>query len=357
MPPLTDERTRRNVIREWLLGFPRDSIAEHNNIGAGTVSSIVADYKVGLDELDFGSIRQLAVEARQHSLNFSDLAAHARLYNYFIKSGAAEDKVESFITKISSNDLTPEKVIELVYQIYEISKSESVPLDQVPGYIKEKLEAKQKIEEEIAQAEAILQSKNVSVEAINEHIQLKEELGKYRLSTKDIHRLVNLLLAAKEYRYSSGKIVAKLRNVKRLENKENKLKTSCEALSKQADKYKEIIPLAELIWDLRISKNELISFKIAVNEAAELYGFPRSTAAVYVLNTLKDYNEKGQLKKELSALYLQKYTVEQLCSSQSHAIIALINLQSHGITEDRILYLNNFLKNNGYNIDMKSNSN
>jgi hypothetical protein len=62
----------------------------------------------------------------------------------------------------------------------------------------QKLEEKQKIDEEIKEADAILQSKNVSIEAINEHIQLKEELKKYRLSTKDSHRLVNLLVAAKE---------------------------------------------------------------------------------------------------------------------------------------------------------------
>src|SRR5918911_4371852 len=109
MPPLTDERTRRNVVREWILGFPRDSIAEQNNIGAGTVSSIVASYKVGIGELDFDSIRQLAVEARQHGLNFSDLASHARLYNYFNKSGAAEDKIESFIANVSSGDIPPKK--------------------------------------------------------------------------------------------------------------------------------------------------------------------------------------------------------------------------------------------------------
>jgi hypothetical protein len=47
MPPLTDEHTRRNVIRQWILGFPRDIIAERNGIGAGTVSNIVANYKVG----------------------------------------------------------------------------------------------------------------------------------------------------------------------------------------------------------------------------------------------------------------------------------------------------------------------
>jgi hypothetical protein len=48
------------------------------------------------------------------------------------------------------------------------------------------------------------------------------------------------------------------------------------------------------------SKRELISFKIAVNEASETYGFPHFSAAFHVLNTLKDYNKKGQLKKELS---------------------------------------------------------
>ena len=206
-------------------------------------------------------------------MNFTDLASHTRLYNYFIKSGAAEGKIESFIDNVNSSNLPPEKVIELVYQLHEISKAESIPLDQVSGYIKQKLGQKQKLDEEIKEANDVLQSKNVSIEA-NEHIQLNEELKKYRLSTKDIHRFLNLLLAAKEYRYSAGKIVAKLRNVKRLENKENKLKASCETLSKQVNNYKEIIPLAQIIWDMHIGKSELISFKIAVNETAELYGFP-----------------------------------------------------------------------------------
>jgi hypothetical protein len=35
---------------------------------------------------------------------------------------------------------------------------------------------------------------------------------------------------------------------------------------------------------------------------------------------------------------------------------ALVKLQSHGITEDRILYINNILENNGYNINIKSHS-
>jgi hypothetical protein len=92
----------------------------------------------------------------------------------------------------------------------------------------------------------------------------------------------------------------------------------------------------------------LISFKVAVNEAAEQYGFPASTAAFHVLNNIRDYNKKGQLQKELSALCLQKYTVEQLCSRQNQALITLAKLKSHGITEDRLLLLNNFLEDIAY---------
>ena len=138
-------------------------------------------------------------------MNLSELASHARLYNYFIKSGASENEIESFIENVSTEDVSPESMIELVYQLHEISKAESIPLDQVSGYIKEKLQEKQKIDEEIKQADTIIQSKNVNIEAINEHIQLKKELRKHGLSTKDIHRLLNLLLVAKEYRYSQGK--------------------------------------------------------------------------------------------------------------------------------------------------------
>jgi hypothetical protein len=231
---------------------------------------------------------------------------------------------------VHSTDISPEKLIEFVSQLFNISKSESIPLDQVPGYIKKKLEEKQKIDGQIKEADATLQSKNVNIEAINEHIQLNEELKKYRLSTKDVHRLLDLLLAAKEYRYSPGKIVAKLRSIKGLENKENRFKNSCEMLSKKEAKYKELIPLANVIWDLHIGRNELISFKAAVNEAAQQYGFPASTAAFHVLNNIRDYNKIGGLKKELNKLTTQVVSVNEICFRQNKSMMAMLNLQAGG---------------------------
>jgi hypothetical protein len=146
MPPLTDEQTRRNVIRQWILGFPQDTIAEQNNIDAGTVSSIVASYKVGLEELDFDSIRQLAVEARQHGWNLADLASHARLYNYFVKSGQQ---------KIRLNHSSKKLVLVMFHRKESSSlyinymKSQRKNQFHLISYIKQKLEEKQKIDEQI----------------------------------------------------------------------------------------------------------------------------------------------------------------------------------------------------------------
>ncbi|MFL6409811.1 MAG: hypothetical protein ACJ71K_01025, partial [Nitrososphaeraceae archaeon] len=69
----------------------------------------------------FDSVRELAVEVRKQGLDFSDLASHFRLYNHLIKSGASENEIESFIAKISNDDVAPEKVIQYVNQLFAIS--------------------------------------------------------------------------------------------------------------------------------------------------------------------------------------------------------------------------------------------
>jgi len=98
---------------------------------------------------------------------------------------------------------------------------------------------------------------------------------------------------------------------------------------------------------MHIGRSELISFTIAVNETAETYGITPSVAALDVINLIKDHNKKGQLKRELSELSLRKYAIDRFCSSHSHVIMALMNLKSHGITEERIILLNDLLESNG----------
>jgi Cu/Ag efflux pump CusA len=56
-----------------------------------------------------------------------------------------------------------------------------------------------KLMKKIQQANNVLQSKNVSIEAINEHMKLNEKLSEYGLSTHNIDELLKLVLNAKRY--------------------------------------------------------------------------------------------------------------------------------------------------------------
>jgi transposase len=65
MPSAIGEIVKRRVIEQWISGDSRDKIAAENNIGAGTVTSIVNNYKVELENSDFGSVRELMAEAKK----------------------------------------------------------------------------------------------------------------------------------------------------------------------------------------------------------------------------------------------------------------------------------------------------
>src|SRR5919198_2886862 len=175
--------------------------------------------------------------------------------------------------------LVPEKVIELVYQLHEISKTKSIPLDQIPSYIERKLEEKRKIDEEIKQADATLQSKNVTIEAINEHLKLNEKLKEHGLSTQDIDKLLNILLNAKRYGFDGKEIADKLYNIQELEWKEKQLKNKCKILSKRISKDKHIIPLTQEIAALQIGTNELIALTVGIIQAAKHYNLPTLTVS------------------------------------------------------------------------------
>jgi hypothetical protein len=83
MPATIDEIVKRKVIQEWLAGEAREKITADNDIGAGTVSIIVDDYKARLDSLDLDSFRELILEARKRMMSPADLASFFRSYNFF----------------------------------------------------------------------------------------------------------------------------------------------------------------------------------------------------------------------------------------------------------------------------------
>jgi hypothetical protein len=99
---------------------------------------------------------------------------------------------------------------------------------------------------------------------------------------------------------------------------------------------------------MNIDIKELLVFDTAVQEISKQYNLPPSVAALRLFNEIREYKKIGGLKREVSRLCQQIFVVNEVCTNQNKAFRALVSLQSHGITEDRVLYLNNVLENSGY---------
>jgi hypothetical protein len=191
------------------------------------VRCIVSEFKIDINNSEFEAARGLALAAKKQGLNLSYLASNFRLHNFIRSSGENEDEIEIFITNVHLSNIPTGKLFEYVNQIHDIAKEESFPLDQISDFVKRKIEEMKKIEEEVREADTLLQNKNVRLEAIGEHIKLNEELNKHGLSTPDIDKLLNLLVNAKEYGFDSKLIVRKLRNITDTEQAVIQVQTKC----------------------------------------------------------------------------------------------------------------------------------
>ena len=103
MPAAIDARVKKQVISQWLGGDSRDRIATDNGIGAGTVSNIINEWKKGVEDSDYDSLRELAVYSKKEGFGLSDIASSVRLNNYIQKLGANQDQIESFIANLANS--------------------------------------------------------------------------------------------------------------------------------------------------------------------------------------------------------------------------------------------------------------
>ena len=68
MPSAISDEIKDRTIKQWLSGDSRDRIAAGNDIGAGTVSNIINEWKKGVEDSDYNSLRQLTCLLRNKEL-------------------------------------------------------------------------------------------------------------------------------------------------------------------------------------------------------------------------------------------------------------------------------------------------
>jgi hypothetical protein len=175
---------RARIIKQWLSGYSRDQIAKDNQIGAGTVSSIVKQHKGEQQDYDndsdykFDLTRELAVKLNKEGKDVSSFARAVRLQSKLEERGLNEEQIDSLIENIDvhclKHGLKPEEFVNTIDNVSALSNSLSVPLDKIPSYITQERREVEKINEEIKSVERrkieALADLDTTIEDLDEYV-------------------------------------------------------------------------------------------------------------------------------------------------------------------------------------------
>ena len=145
------ETTKKNVIREWLEGIPRDEIASNNGISVGMVSAIITEARSQKEDIDL--LRELALNLRKAGLDLNSFTFAVRLQNKLNRLGIREDMAESAIEILHIHCFTknleiPKFLSRLDYLMVLVSRV-AVPIEQLDKYIYEKVGILKRLDKEI----------------------------------------------------------------------------------------------------------------------------------------------------------------------------------------------------------------
>lgn len=89
------ENTKNNVVHRWLQGDQRDKIANDTQLGTGTVSGIILEWKKNIGMPDADTLRELATELRRAGINTSECALGYRSLKLIAKLRVDEEQMHS----------------------------------------------------------------------------------------------------------------------------------------------------------------------------------------------------------------------------------------------------------------------
>jgi predicted RNase H-like nuclease (RuvC/YqgF family) len=317
----------------------RDRIAADNGIGAGTVSNIIDDFKKGVQDSDYESIRELSVFCKKQGVTLNALASCIRLNNYIQSLGASADEssLESLIVNLANYpDRDPAKLIEAGAQISE----SGIPLEKLEEHVKALKSEKEMLQREIDEKRAILDGVYEDVESrkklVEEYAQMKAELRRYGIGPEDPRKIQTCLQRLKNANYNAEEVIAGYANMETLRKERMVLDEERLTFEAKLATVKDVLPLAEQITRLEMGIGELLAFHSAVYEKADMERIPLDTAAYKIVEDIRDYSQLGGLKKEQDRLQQQIFMSQMFIGSTQTTLESLAKLQSLGVRDEVI---------------------
>lgn len=383
------QEVKEKALRGWLQGKTRDEIAIEAQISSGSVTNIIKSWLKGLNSTEYSAARDLAVQSRKYGMNLKECAEAHRLKNLLKCSGesCSFEKVEKIVTNIKNtcidSGLPEERLSDALLQVFELSNNESIHPVQVPYYIIKKIQEKKQLEQDIEklgiqrqqyerETNEALQQRNLTIDAINEHIHLREELEKLGIPLTNIQKTINAINSTSQIGYEPAKIAARFGDTSSLEKEESDLAKRCLLLKQKADGYGHTFILCQQLVQLNISSDQIASLVRTIVNIAKRNSTSNSSsvsaattttqaATSRFLSIIKKYDAIEELDTARKALTAQIDTLTERLEAlnnfwlhKNHIIESLIRLYCRGVKDEHIQYIHDFFSRHYSKIKLDS---
>jgi hypothetical protein len=190
---------KEKVIRQWLQGRTRETIAKENDIGTGTVSAIINEARQQKEYHDIDLLRQISTKLKEEGLEPAHLGFAIRLKKIMEDDDIREDQLESLILDFNTyclrHNLTFDKVFESGYEALDLAYKFGIPAEKIPEFI---IQGKKTIEELKGQRQELIEKKQVIQEEYDTILAVLEKYGKERPLIEHIKALERELDETKE---------------------------------------------------------------------------------------------------------------------------------------------------------------
>jgi prefoldin subunit 5 len=389
MPTKLPDQMKSLVIQQWLQGVARDTISANNGLSAGAVTNIVNEWRHALGHPIADELRDLAITLKKVGISPAQCAMGFRVSMLMSKLGVKEDNFESFMLEVYNrcNDigLSPESIASLLEDLLEFSKSSVVPLSQIPAYIEQKSDEKEKLEQEIEKLNdqiGILQMEKSDFESLRDYAiqdhkitkaelkwysDLKAELRKYGIPVDDISNLARGFNGIRQYGYDPKTVINEFSDLNLLKSEYktyqggiyslkqqySSLNQECSSLQEIVNSYKQTLSVYSQLTAMGFGLKDLKLLWHTINEIADANNIipPEEAVQKFFKDIDEQYDDKLGFEAKVDNLRVE---VSRLNQEQGrlrtelllHPLIgpALLRLIQSGLKEEHIIAMAELLE-------------
>jgi hypothetical protein len=388
MPSRIPDSLKSLVIRGWLEGARRDTIAADTGVSAGAVTNIICEWRAGVGFPKADELRELGTSLRRVGITPGQCAHGFRVAMIMRKLGVTENNFEPFILDVynrcKDEGLSSEEFAELLKDMVEFSKANAVPLSEISGHIIQKGDEKNRLEKEIRDLRAELKAlenekvasvqrrdtalheENMTSTEIESYSDLREELKSRGLYIDDLSKFVKVVHGISQMGYDVGKVTSEFSDLDsrrkdywyykeetpNMKMNYNDLKNRCSSLEQIINSHSQTLSVFKELEGMDFDLKVLELLWNTVSRAAVANNIPPEQA---VQRFCKEIEEKydttvgfelelSRLRSEYETVSTKLYINKKVMQAQPVIGVMLQRVFEKGIREQDIIVVANLFE-------------